>query len=63
MKLNRRKVAAVFATFVLVLASVGRTAADFPEEIPFVPTPMVVVDKMLELGEVKKGVKGHRKDA
>jgi cyclopropane fatty-acyl-phospholipid synthase-like methyltransferase len=55
MKLNRRKVAAVFATFVLVLASVGRTAADFPEEIPFVPTPMDVVDKMLELAEVKKG--------
>ena len=55
MKFNRRKVAAVFATFVLVLASVERTAADFPEEIPFVPTPMDVVDKMLELAEVKKG--------
>jgi cyclopropane fatty-acyl-phospholipid synthase-like methyltransferase len=55
MKLNRRKVVAVFATFVLVLASVARTAADFPEEIPFVPTPMDVVDKMLELAEVKKG--------
>lgn len=55
MKLNRRKVAAAFATFVLVLASVERTAADFPEEIPFVPTPMDVVDKMLELAEVKKG--------
>ena len=55
MKLNRRKVATVFATFVLVLASVERTAADFPEEIPFVPTPMDVVDKMLELAEVKKG--------
>jgi cyclopropane fatty-acyl-phospholipid synthase-like methyltransferase len=55
MKLNRRKVVAVFATVVLVLASVARTAADFPEEIPFVPTPMDVVDKMLELAEVKKG--------
>jgi hypothetical protein len=32
-----------------------QTAADFPEEIPFVPTPMEVVDKMLELAEVKKG--------
>ena len=29
--------------------------ADFPEEIPFVPTPIEVVDKMLELAEVKKG--------
>jgi SAM-dependent methyltransferase len=31
------------------------TGADFPEEIPFVPTPLDVVDKMLELAEVKKG--------
>jgi SAM-dependent methyltransferase len=31
------------------------TAADFPEEIPFVPTPIEVVDKMLELAEVKTG--------
>ena len=30
-------------------------AADFPEEIPFAPTPIEVVDKMLELAEVKKG--------
>jgi SAM-dependent methyltransferase len=29
--------------------------ADFPEEIPFVPTPIEVVDKMLELAEVNKG--------
>jgi cyclopropane fatty-acyl-phospholipid synthase-like methyltransferase len=29
--------------------------ADFLEEIPFVPTPIEVVDKMLELAEVKKG--------
>ncbi|HEX9786523.1 MAG TPA: class I SAM-dependent methyltransferase, partial [Candidatus Binatia bacterium] len=29
--------------------------ADYPEEIPFVPTPIDVVDKMLELAEVKKG--------
>src|SRR5512141_612542 len=28
---------------------------DFPEEIPFVPTPIEVVDKMLELADVKKG--------
>lgn len=30
-------------------------AAYYPEEIPFVPTPIEVVDKMLELAEVKKG--------
>jgi cyclopropane fatty-acyl-phospholipid synthase-like methyltransferase len=29
-------------------------SADYPEEIPFVPTPLEVVDKMLELAEVKK---------
>jgi len=29
--------------------------AEYPEEIPFVPTPIDVVDKMLELAEVKKG--------
>jgi precorrin-6B methylase 2 len=28
---------------------------DYPEEIPFVPTPIEVVDKMLDLAEVKKG--------
>jgi len=28
---------------------------DYPEEIPFVPTPIEVVDQMLELAEVKKG--------
>jgi cyclopropane fatty-acyl-phospholipid synthase-like methyltransferase len=30
-------------------------AADYPEEIPFVPTPIDVVDKMLALAEMKKG--------
>ncbi len=35
----------------------GRTvkSAGFPEEIPFVPTPIAVVDKMLELADIKKG--------
>ena len=28
---------------------------DYPEEIPFVPTPIEVVDRMLELADVKKG--------
>ena len=30
-------------------------SAEYREEIPFVPTPIEVVDKMLELAEVKKG--------
>jgi cyclopropane fatty-acyl-phospholipid synthase-like methyltransferase len=32
-----------------------RAMGDYPEEIPFVPTPIEVVDKMLALAEVKKG--------
>jgi cyclopropane fatty-acyl-phospholipid synthase-like methyltransferase len=39
----------------LVAVRTTQTAADYPEEIPFIPTPMEVVDKMLELAEVKKG--------
>jgi cyclopropane fatty-acyl-phospholipid synthase-like methyltransferase len=38
----------------LSILGVVHSAADFPEEIPFVPTPIEVVDKMLELAEVKK---------
>lgn len=30
-------------------------AGEFREEIPFVPTPIEVIDRMLELAEVKKG--------
>ena len=30
-------------------------AADYPEEIPFVPTPLDVVDRMIALAEVKQG--------
>ena len=36
-------------------ADSNAAGADFPEEIPFVPTPIEVVDKMLELAQVKKG--------
>ena len=32
-----------------------RGGADYPEEIPFVSTPVEVIDKMLELAEVKSG--------
>ena len=33
---------------------ISGASADFPEEIPFVPTPIEVVDKMLEMAEVQK---------
>jgi SAM-dependent methyltransferase len=52
---RRHTIAAIFATVVLSLVAISNTNADFPEEIPFVPTPIEVVDKMLELAEVKKG--------
>jgi precorrin-6B methylase 2 len=39
----------------LMTVRVGSIHADYTEEIPFVPTPIEVVDKMLELAEVKKG--------
>jgi cyclopropane fatty-acyl-phospholipid synthase-like methyltransferase len=48
----------LFAVIVVICAlnhPANALSADFPEEIPFVPTPIDVVDKMLELAEVKKG--------
>jgi cyclopropane fatty-acyl-phospholipid synthase-like methyltransferase len=48
-----RKLVAVFL-FGWIL-SADALGADYPEEIPFVPTPLEVVDKMLELAEVKNG--------
>ena len=39
----------------VVLLIAANVKPDYPEEIPFVPTPIEVVDKMLELAEVKKG--------
>ena len=38
-----------------LLISLQLCAADYPEEIPFVPTPLEVVDKMLALAQVKQG--------
>ena len=55
MRFPQQNLAAIFAALALSLIAITHTAADFPEEIPFVPTPMDVVDKMLELAEVKKG--------
>ena len=37
------------------LQGVIHADSDYPEEIPFVPTPIEVVDRMLELAQVKKG--------
>ncbi len=55
MRFPQQNLAAIVAALALSLIAMTNTAADFPEEIPFVPTPMDVVDKMLELAEVKKG--------
>ena len=38
----------------LVVVGVIDSTADFPEEIPFVPTPIEVVDRMLEIAEVQQ---------
>ncbi len=43
-------------TLLLCLSLLGANpiAADYPEEIPFVPTPIEVVDRMLALAEVRQ---------
>lgn len=47
----RLSVAALFGSLGLTAAA----AEDIDLDVPFVPTPMEVVDKMLELAEVKEG--------
>ena len=54
MPIPQRRLLSAGAALILMLVATTNTAADFPEEIPFVPTPMDVVDKMLELAAVKK---------
>jgi cyclopropane fatty-acyl-phospholipid synthase-like methyltransferase len=48
-----------FCTILVFCCALATSAqvwsSDYPEEIPFVPTLMDVVDKMLELAEVKTG--------
>lgn len=44
----------LLVVFVWLLAFVVEATADFPEEIPFVPTPIEVVDKMLEMAQIQK---------
>ncbi len=55
MTFYQKNLAAILAVFAWSLMTIANTDADYPEEIPFVPTPMDVVDQMLELAEVKKG--------
>lgn len=50
----KKLMAAIVLSRALSVAS-NAAGADFPEEIPFVPTPIEVVDRMLELAAVKKG--------
>jgi len=50
------KLIILIAVFVLLVAfNSGRAQLAPREEIPFVPTPVEVIDKILELAEVKKG--------
>jgi cyclopropane fatty-acyl-phospholipid synthase-like methyltransferase len=54
--MGTRKIAPGIAALCwLLIAAVTGSAADYPEEIPFVPTPIAVVDRMLEMAEIKKG--------
>ena len=55
MTFPRRNLGVFLVALALTPIGITNTDADFPEEIPFVPTPIEVVDKMLELAEVKKG--------
>jgi cyclopropane fatty-acyl-phospholipid synthase-like methyltransferase len=54
MSAMKKLIVFLIAGWTLVFRS-DSISAEFPEEIPFVPTPIEVVDKMLELAEVKKG--------
>jgi cyclopropane fatty-acyl-phospholipid synthase-like methyltransferase len=48
------KLFAMIITFWMLSTSFASAMVDYREEIPFVPTPIEVVDRMLELAEVKK---------
>jgi cyclopropane fatty-acyl-phospholipid synthase-like methyltransferase len=54
--MRRSNIEILVAAFVLwVFVSSAQAQAGPREEIPFVPTPVEVIDRMLELVEVKKG--------
>jgi cyclopropane fatty-acyl-phospholipid synthase-like methyltransferase len=50
-----KKLCAMIAMAWIVQVGFVSGMVDYREEIPFVPTPIEVVDRMLELAEVKKG--------
>jgi len=49
-----RKLLTLLAVVGTLISNSKAASAEFREEIPFVPTPIEVVDRMLELAEVKK---------
>src|SRR4030095_7937820 len=50
-----RNLLAVLTVAATLMVDSLALSAEFREEIPFVPTPIEVVDTMLEIAEVKKG--------
>jgi cyclopropane fatty-acyl-phospholipid synthase-like methyltransferase len=50
----KEKISSLVVFVWLFAFGVTGASADFPEEIPFVPTPIEVVDKMLEMAAVQK---------
>jgi cyclopropane fatty-acyl-phospholipid synthase-like methyltransferase len=50
-----RKLSAALTVVLALVSPLISASGEFREEIPFVPTPIEVVDKMLELAEIKKG--------
>jgi len=50
-----RKLLTLLAVVGTLISNSKAASAEFREEIPFVPTPIEVVDRMLELAEVKEG--------
>jgi cyclopropane fatty-acyl-phospholipid synthase-like methyltransferase len=50
----KEKLSSLVVSFWLLVFGVVDATAFFPEEIPFVPTPVEVVDKMLEMAQVQR---------
>jgi cyclopropane fatty-acyl-phospholipid synthase-like methyltransferase len=49
-----RKLLATLTAVLALMSPLLSVSADYPEEIPFVPTPIEVVDRMLELARIKQ---------
>src|SRR5215210_4798499 len=50
-------IAVLFATILPIARAADDTAAPVKKDVPYVPTPQPVVDRMLEMAAVKKGDK------